>query len=735
MKKLLRFGCMLLCCLVYAMNVSAGSSNPPSKEKTVSDVENRTVYAIVMHNPDFAYNYGISTFKTGTPRDITLLHQWGNNMAIFAGAAAHGEYYGYFYQFESVGGALPVALSKINLRTGEIRDVKDWSDVPMKFQDMTYDYSTNTMYAVGFDQGVSSLYMVDLETGDITKGPQFKTNTGGQTLATLAATYDGRLYGLNPSGVLFQIDKETGNLTRILDTGIGLYSMQSMEFDHTDEALYWATNVNGSSSDVVDELYKIDVEKKTIKSLGQLGGEGTTAVGLYIPYVLAGFDAPGEVTEMKVIPASEGKEEAIINWKNPTKTHGGDDFTGTMTITLERDGEIISSSIGEAGAEMSWTDKTVKQGEHVYTIKSANNIGEGVGVSVDTYVGKDIPGLVEDLKATVGNECKSIKLTWTIPEKGFHGGYYDKSSVKFKIVRYPDEVVLEDDFTGISYEDNSMKRLGAYYYGITATNEAGSNKEYRYKNNVIAGNALEIPYTCDFENQTIAMNQWSVVNANNDEAIWYINSGFGQMFFGDATVAVEYMANPQVSELDADEWLITPPLNFEADKDYYISFDTRSYGEDEFNVTFGELNTPESQNQMIKAGVFTTTFEEVEGGFQHHQFQLPKVGGIHCAAIHLVTPFGESGMFQLNNMEIGIGKVSGIESVITEKAIAVHLRDNYLEIDGEFKTANIYDATGTCIISLTQTDSKITTVGWQPGIYIVKVANVETVYTQKVIIK
>lgn len=734
MKKYYQLACMLLCWLAYASGVNAQSINSPSKEKAVRDVENRTIYAAVTGNPALD-GFGMSTFKSDTPQNMTLLHPWEYGTFIFSGAAAYGEYYGFFYYYDNLGGVLPESFSKVNLRTGERTVVKDWSDVNVHFSDMTFDYSTNTMYAVGFNLGDTNLYTIDIETGNITTGPLLTTNLGNQNTPIIAATYDGRLYCMNTKGVIYQIDKETGNLTRVMDTQISLGYNQSMEFDHTDDCLYWATMVGLPDSQ--NELYKIDIDKKTIKSLGVLGtGEYTQACGLYIPYVLAGFDAPGAVTDLKVVPAEKGAHEAVITWKNPVKTHGGDELTGTLTVVLERDGEIISSSLGEAGAEMSWTDKTVGQGEHLYTVKVTSEVGEGLRCDMDAYVGDDVPRSLTDLKTSVGNECKTIKLEWSIPEVGAHGGYYDKTAVRYKIVRYPDKAVVEEEWEGNTYEDKSIKRLGAYYYGVTAINKAGSNKEYVLKSAIIAGKAVDVPYECSFEDEAIVTNQWSVVNANNDDNTWLLNSTMTKSVFGDYLFGASYLADPNVSTQDADEWLISPPINFEAGKKYYLSFDSRSAGVDELNLTMGKLNTIDSQTIMLESGLLTEEADEDNPVLKNYQIQLPDgVDGIYCVGINLVTMFGDCAMFQITNIGVEEGIASGIESMSLAENVKIAMAGGRLVVEGDFKTADVYDTTGVRVATLNANNAEAATAGWHPGIYIIKVANGDSVFTQKVVIK
>lgn len=731
MKKYYYLTCMLLCWFAYATNLyalnPAGSSGVPALDKAISDVENRTIYGIILHNSDFNFQYGIGKFNTSDPENMELLFPWDTGVSIFAGAVANGEYYGFFYQYDNLLGPMPLDFSKINLRTGEMRPIKDWSDVMLKLQDMTYDYSTQTMYAIGYDLG-TYLYTIDLETGDITKGPGVK-----KSLATLAASYDGRLFALDLYGTLYQVDKETGDLTMVLETNQPLYTMQSMEFDHTDGSLYWCSDVyDASDPQVVNQLFKIDIDKKTCKPLGNLGEYGgAQVIALYIPYVLAGFDAPGQATDLKVVPAEKGKEEATISWKNPTLTHGGDPLSGTLSVTLERDGEVISSAISETGETMTWTDTGVKQGEHVYTVVAASEKGTGSRADVDAYVGKDIPNYVDDLQATIGESCKSVHLSWTPPTEGTHGGYYDGSKVKYKLLRYPGATVLAENFEGTSYTDESINRLASYYYGIIATNDAGSSLEFLTDNKIIAGKAMDIPYSCEFNDDNIAKNQWSVVDGNKDRVSWYINSGYNAIIFGDDVFAAEYIQDGQTNKNDADEWLISPPLNFEANKDYYVSFIVRSFGEDEFNFTFGDLNTAESQTILVPAMETIDTNE-----FQHHSIQLPRESltpGVHCFGINLVTRFGMSGCFQITNVTVEEGLA--VDAAVADHKAEVSVNGDKLTITGDFDTADIYNMTGMCVASVNDSDAQVNTAHWQSGVYFVKVAKADAVYTTKVIIK
>ena len=62
----------------------------------------------------------------------------------------------------------------------------------------------------------------------------------GTYIMAIACTYEGVLYGIGTGGGLYKINKETGSLTLVGNTGYMPWFLQSMEFDHTDNTLYWA---------------------------------------------------------------------------------------------------------------------------------------------------------------------------------------------------------------------------------------------------------------------------------------------------------------------------------------------------------------------------------------------------------------------------------------------------------------------------------------------------------------
>ena len=119
-------------------------------------------------------------------------------------------------------------LYKIDITTGE---VVNYIYIGNFFVDCAYDYNTNTMYGVvnGY------LYTINVNTGSVTE-----IGDTGLGLQTLACDPEGQLYGVvNPSGNLYRIDPQTAVPTLVGATGMACSYVQSMGFDHDNGKLYW----------------------------------------------------------------------------------------------------------------------------------------------------------------------------------------------------------------------------------------------------------------------------------------------------------------------------------------------------------------------------------------------------------------------------------------------------------------------------------------------------------------
>ncbi|MDR2057006.1 MAG: choice-of-anchor J domain-containing protein [Dysgonamonadaceae bacterium] len=245
-------------------------------------IKNVTLYGYRLW--DDAYENGTMTenellanisFSSYNPQTVTTEHFYRDNGNVICAAEyADGFIYGY------TGNENYVSVNFVKLRS-------DWTEVSknpapnMLINDMTYDYSTNTMYAVTIDPDteISTLNTVNLETGALTPVASLPASA---YLFTLAADLNGRLYGIEYSGYLVTVDKTTGTLTPVGDTKIQPDYLQSMTFDHNTGRLFWAM-YDDDGLDYSGRLLELDSETGAVTDLGRIG-KNAEIVGLYTLY-------------------------------------------------------------------------------------------------------------------------------------------------------------------------------------------------------------------------------------------------------------------------------------------------------------------------------------------------------------------------------------------------------------------------------------------------------------------
>ena len=143
--------------------------------------------------------------------------------------------------------------------------------------DMTYDYTTSTMYGLGLVNGVLGLCTIDVATG-------FCDGVGtiDKSFYTIACDAAGHLYGIASDGVLYTIDKATGAATAVGPTGVtDVMYLQSMTFDRKSGRLFWAQ----TGQEVSGRLYEVNPQTGAAQLLGTVmyAGYPSEVVALAAP--------------------------------------------------------------------------------------------------------------------------------------------------------------------------------------------------------------------------------------------------------------------------------------------------------------------------------------------------------------------------------------------------------------------------------------------------------------------
>lgn len=727
-------------------------------DSKVNDQPHRKIYAYFLTNYDFGTgNYGIGSFYSDAPEETELTVPFYNMNSIYAGAAANGIYYGTSYLY--VDGAPPQAqdLIAIDMRTGDMHNIGPWADDPnMKIQDMAYNYGDSTMYAISYgyeyvtgeDGSVGSylataLYTIDLESGKMTKKTIMDT---AMAYGAIAAGYNGQLYLMGNDGNLYAADKESGEIELLCETPYKRpHSFWSAEVDHTDNTLYWIVGSfdydGGDSTHLI--RFDLNATPVTYQHMGTIGSSPEAEAvpyGLYIPFVLAGEDAPAMVTDLTASSDETGALKATLRWVTPGFTFGGKPLESLESIKILRDGrEVAEIPATEVGQAMEWTDENVDvRGMHEYVIMAVNEEGEGEKAYVNLYVGPDMPAKVTDLTVSALDGLDAVEIAWTKSQGGEHHSYVDSTKVTYKIVRYPDSVTIIEGLKENRHVDENLPAVKNYSYAVFACNEIGETSAL--SNTALVGPAFDLAedeFACDFSNTEAISDEWFRIDANEDNWNWFAGTSYYGLYqFGEATPALEYMTNPGLNPpglQDADDYWVSRPFAFQSRMNYTLSFDYRCVTEETLEITVGTNLNAESQVKVESVNL-SPSDPYVEFGLI--QVTIPmEEKGIRNIAFHLTSPLTKekASHLQITNIRLEeAGPMANAEEVLP--GVSVVASDDEIRVEnvgGRIERIEVFSMLGQLKASV-RGNTVIGTSGWASGLYLVRVNAGEQVKTFKV---
>lgn len=510
---------------------------------------------------------GLVSFPFTEGARFSLVKYFGDaNHDVTAGAYAERYYYAELTQTDlTTQKMIPVELIRYDIEKDVTESVGELSGYTSHINDMSYDYSTKTMYAISvLNDAYTQLFTIDLNTAESKLVADLD-----RRFFTLACTYEGQLYGISFEGDFCKIDKTNGNVTVVGATGWHPTYYQSMEFDHSDETLYWAANLMGGT-DFDDCIATVDINTGAAQKVAAVGNSPQIA-GLYVPFAASAKGTPSAVSDFECVPGANGATTVALYWMNPTQTFDGKELSSLTDIKVYRDRELIKTFENpEMGEEMSYTDDLgdVKGGYHFYSVVASNSVGEGAEEKVRIFVGRDIPADITTLTLQHDGYDKAV-ISWNQPELGPNGGYVDASSLSYKVVRKPDGRVIADGLKQTTVSDENISPVGQYSYSVVASNADGKSNAVETETRVF-GPAYSMPVTFDFT-AFDADNSWTVMDANKDGYAWM----WTKVSSGDRV-----MGHQASSTAASDDWLISYYMPFEKDATYRAEMELHAYSAD-----------------------------------------------------------------------------------------------------------------------------------------------------------
>ena len=564
------------------------------------------------------YPYGVYSFSVPSMTKEVL--KQSSNINANGGGAFYNDRF-HFVHFTQLYGAIFASYYEYDVNTWKVVKYDDLRDNAMIAVSATYDQTSGKVYGCFY---TSDLKGLTIGTVDYDKAEREVLCPTDLTFLVMAADKYGRLFGIDRNADLYRIDKKTGAQTKIGNTGvtIGAY-YQSAAFDFKTNKLYWAS---ASDSEENNVLYEVSVNTGQATEIKEFP-DNEQLVCLYIPQTVD-KKAPQVVSDIE-LNFTDASTTGAVKFKLPTKAVDNSALSENLEYFILVDGDTLKTGTAAPGAIVN-ENVTVVGGKTPFVIFAKNNAGESKRTVEKKWIGRDIPLQPENIKLTLDTKSK-LTLTWTAPTKGKNGGYVNPSDLRYKIVRYPDEVVVADSHVGTTFsEEITSRKLTAYYYKVSAVNEGYTGEEI-VSNKVLVGDPLEAPYVEEFDGQP-AFDLFTVFDANKDGRTWVMNK-------------VDNMVYNQFNTVrDADDWLISPPIHLNNDRQYFFSFVVQSTNKLNTERISASLGNGTVINDSYKVIVPDTSFHGPDAVTLSTLVSVEK-DSIYNFAFHATSPSNQGYLF------------------------------------------------------------------------------------------
>ena len=230
------------------------------------------------------------------------------------------------------------------------------------------------------------------------------------------------------------------------------------------------------------------------------------------------FNVPDSVTNVKVVPASEGQLSATISFVTPSKNLRGETLTSLSKAEILHNGTVCGTIENPAvGTELSFVDNQYAvQGMNTYTVRVINEYGAGFDNEASAFIGIDVPLVPENVKL-VNNGDYTATMTWDAPgSTGVSGGYVDVDALTYTIYSIVNDeegnafamTVAEDitETSAIVDLPETDEQTGTMYL-LKAKSSSGES-DYAVSNVLLTGKPFPLPFHESFLDGTFQNGPW-----------------------------------------------------------------------------------------------------------------------------------------------------------------------------------------------------------------------------------
>lgn len=571
---------------------------------------------------------------------------------------------------------------------------------------LAYDPTSDCIY--GFNETYTETYVVRVnpETGEMTrlgdmqdrdykffamacspKGELFCTYLNKET----NAVYLGRIRKSDGKVAMIR-GINAGNLLPG-DSFINSTYDQSMFYNNATGKLYWMFQ---SSSMYLYRAYVALFEVNT-----------TTAEATLVAYIDDELQGPGAFfmePNMKA-PAiiddfawntdTPGSSSGTISMTIPELSYDGTPLTGKQKLTITKGSIPLLEEEVKPGQKFTRRLEKLRTGWHDLYVHVSNESGDGPTVLRQIFAGFDVPTAPTNVKLTA--EGLHTTLTWDAPTVGVEGNPIDESALTYTVVRYPGEITVSENQKKRVFEEDHPSDMTRYVYKVTAW--AGDTKgRTAMSNNIVIGTPLDVPYDGTFRSAADMYNYYTILDSNHDNYTWAYDIDNLQAIYSYS------------QENGADDWMISPPINYKKGKKYTLTFSAFSSSEtyrESLAVTFGADKTPEAQTQTLLdlEEVPADTEEDAPQSYSL-DFTVPEDGVYYFAFHAKSTRFRE--YLKVKDIKVTEAGASGISTLSSADVVSVSGEKGALAVSmSRIERIVVYDLAGRRVASLMGQDLRI----------------------------
>lgn len=521
--------------------------------------------------------------------------------------------------------------------------------------DVTYDPTTGRVFGCFFD-GDDKWVFGTIDYASLSR----EAIASCPRLNALAADEAGKIYAIGMDGALYGVDKYSGQLSLIGQTGVKAsvkdsYWQGSAVFDPVSGSIiysaYSTTAENPSDDDFIGALWAVDPATGQTTQLRRFSGDELFD-GLYIPREPLIDEVPAAPTGLEAdFPG--GALTGTVSFRMPEKLVGGMNAGKSLSYTLKANGVVVGEGQAAAGQQVS-VGVTLEAGSYCFAASVSNSEGTSREATIIQYVGVDRPAR-PDAAAVFDYTTSAMTVEWEPVTTTTSGTRLPDGAVSYRVTRMPDRQVVADGIADVSFSETlavAEPRGVSYLVEALADGQVSGAAETRE----ICVGAYDPAFSEDFTDKA-GMRFFTVIDLDGDRLTWECSPI-------DHAARVAWDNGAAATERK-DDWLVSPPLRLAAGKVYKLSFGSRKlYDPETLTVALGANPRAEAMTTILLPPT-TVTNDRVE--IREIDVTV-EADGVYFIGFHAGSP-RDAGALYVGPFSVAEGVVAAAPAAVTDMEV------------------------------------------------------------------